>query len=95
MRAGRFSISAATLFETIGKEMLIYLIVLFWVMPSILQLVRQKITALGKSVDYVVFCLSDQFLMYQDWSIKNIAVFIVTGIAFSITGIAVLQEKDL
>jgi len=73
----------------------IYLIVLFWVMPSVLQLIGQKITALGIIMDYVLFCLSDQFLMYQDWSIKNIAVFIITGIAFSIAGMAVLQRKDL
>jgi len=73
----------------------IYLMVLFWVMPSILQLIGQKITALGKVMDYVLFCLSDQFLMYQDWSVKNIAVFIITGIAFSIAGMTILQKKDL
>ncbi|MCI8379821.1 MAG: hypothetical protein HFH72_15155 [Lachnospiraceae bacterium] len=73
----------------------IYLIVLFWVMPSVLSLIGQRITVLGKAMDYVLFCLSDQFLMYQDWSIKNIAVFIITGIAFSIAGMAVLQKKDL
>jgi hypothetical protein len=33
--------------------------------------------------------------MYQDWSIKNITVFIVTGIAFSIIGMTVMQKKDL
>lgn len=73
----------------------IYLIVLFWVMPGILQMIGQKIAALGKVMDYVLFCMSDQFLMYQDWSVKNIAVFIVTGIAFSIVGMAVLQRRDL
>lgn len=73
----------------------IYLIVLFWVMPSILQMIGQKITGLKKVTDYVLFCISDQFLMYQDWSIKNIAVFIVTGIAFSVIGMAILQKKDL
>lgn len=114
--------TAAMLFGTIGKEILIYMIygfaigatavmltcfynititpfiylmVLFWVMPSILQLIGQKITALGKVMDYVLFCLSDQFLMYQDWNIKNIAVFIITGIAFSIAGMTILQKKDL
>jgi len=114
--------TAAMLFGTIGKEILIYMIygfaigatavmltcfynttitpfiylmVLFWVMPSILQLIGQKITALGKVMDYVLFCLSDQFLMYQDWSVKNIAVFIITGIAFSIIGMTVMQKKDL
>ena len=114
--------TAAMLFGTIGKEILIYMIygfaigatavmltcfynttitpfiylmVLFWVMPSILQLIGQKITALGKVMDYVLFCLSDQFLMYQDWSAKNIAVFIITGIAFSIAGMTILQKKDL
>lgn len=73
----------------------IYLIILFWIMPSILQLIGQKITAMGKVMDYVLFCLSDQFLMYQDWSAKNIAVFLITGIVFSITGMTVLQKKDL
>ena len=73
----------------------IYLIVLFWVMPGILQMIGQKIAALGKVMDYVLFCMSDQFLMYQDWSVRNIAVFIVTGIAFSIVGMAVLQRRDL
>ena len=73
----------------------IYLIVLFWVMPGILQMIGQKITGLEKIMDYVLFCISDQFLMYQVWSIKNIAVFIVSGIAFSIVGMAVLQKKDL
>ena len=56
---------------------------------------RTEITALGKVMDYVLFCLSDQLLMYQDWSVKNIAVFIITGVAFSIAGVAVLQKKDL
>ena len=73
----------------------IYLMVLFWVMPGILQMVGQKIAVLGKVMDYVVFCLADQFLMYQDWGVKNIAVFVLTGIAFSITGMVVLQKKDL
>ena len=73
----------------------IYLIVLFWIMPSILNMIGQKITALEKGMRYVLFCISDEFLMYQVLSIKNIAVFIVTGIAFSITGMAVLQKKDL
>ena len=73
----------------------IYLIVLFWVMPGILQMIGQKIAVLEKVMDYVVFCQSDQFLMYQDWSIKNIAVFVVTGILFSIVGMAALQKKDL
>ena len=74
---------------------LIYLIVLFWVMPGLLQMIGQKIRALGKVLDYVLFCLSDQFLMYQDWSIKNITVFLVTGIAFTIIAMTVLQKKDL
>lgn len=73
----------------------IYLIVLFWVMPGILQMIGQKITVLEKVMDYVVFCQSDQFLMYQDWSIKNVAVFVVTGILFSIVGMTALQKKDL
>ncbi len=74
---------------------LIYLIILFWVMPGILQIAGQKIPALGKIMDYVLFCVSDQFLMYQDWSMKNIAVFIGTGIVFSMVGMAALQKKDL
>lgn len=73
----------------------IYLIILFWVMPSVLQMIGQKITGLKKAMDYVLFCIADEFLMYQVWSIKNIAVFIVTGIAFSIVGMTVLQKKDL
>lgn len=73
----------------------IYLIVLFWVMPGILNMIGEKITALEKGMGYVLFCISDEFLMYQVWSVKNIAVFIVTGIVFSIAGMAVLQKKDL
>ena len=73
----------------------IYLIILFWVMPSVLQLMGQKIAALGKVMDYVLFCVSDQLLMYQDWSIKNIAVFLITGIAFSMVGMFALQKKDI
>ena len=73
----------------------IYLIILFWVMPSVLQLMGQKIAALGKIMDYVLFCVSDQLLMYQDWSIKNIAVFLITGIAFSMVGMFALQKKDI
>ncbi|MCI8491075.1 MAG: hypothetical protein HFJ04_12705 [Lachnospiraceae bacterium] len=73
----------------------IYLIVLFWVMPGMLQMLGQKIAGLGKVMDYVLFCLSDQFLMYQDCSIRNVVVFIVTGIAFSIVGMNILQRKDL
>ena len=73
----------------------IYLIILFWVMPGILQLMGQKIAALGKVMDYVLFCVSDQLLMYQDWSIKNIAVFLITGIAFSMVGMFALQKKDI
>ena len=70
----------------------IYLIVLFWVMPSVLQMIGQKITGLERAMDYVVFCISDQFLMYQDWSIKNITVFVFTGILFSIVGMVNLQK---
>lgn len=84
-----------TCFSNTTITSFIYLIVLFWVMPSVLQLIGQKITALGKVMDYVLFCLSDQFLMYQDWNIKNIAVFLVTGIVFSIAGMTALQKKDL
>lgn len=73
----------------------IYLIVLFWVMPSVLQMMGKKITGLERVMDYVLFCISDQFLMYQDWGIKNIAVFIVTGIVFSMVGMTALQKKDL
>lgn len=73
----------------------IYLIVLFWVMPGILQMIGQKISALEKVMDYVLFCVSDQFLMYQVWNIKNITVFLVTGIVFSVFGISILQKKDL
>ena len=73
----------------------IYLIVLFWLMPSILQLIGQKIKALGKVINYLLFCLSDQFLMYQDWSVKNIAVFMISGIVFSFIGMVVLRKKDL
>lgn len=73
----------------------IYLIVLFWVMPSVLQMIGNKITGLEKVMDYVLFCISDQFLMYQVWSVKNIAVFMVTGMVFSIIGMILLQKKDL
>lgn len=58
-------------------------------------MIGQKIAAMRKVMDYVLFCISDQFLMYQDWSIKNIVVFFITGIAFSIVGMTVLQKKDL
>ena len=58
-------------------------------------MIGEKITALEKGMGYVLFCISDEFLMYQVWSVKNIAVFIVTGIVFSIAGMAVLQKKDL
>ena len=73
----------------------IFLIVLFWVMPSILNMIGEKITALEKILEYVLFCISDEFLMYQVWNIKNIAVFVATGIAFSIVGMTILQKKDL
>lgn len=73
----------------------IFLIVLFWVMPGILQLIGQKIAVLEKVMNYVLFCVSDQFLMYQDWSARNIAVFLVTGAVFSAVGMTVLQKKDL
>lgn len=94
-----FAIGAAavmiTCFHNSTITPFIYLIVLFWVMPSVLQMIGQKITGLEKVMDYVLFCISDQFLMYQDWSIKNIAVFIVTGVVFSMAGMAVLQKRDL
>ncbi len=64
-------------------------------MPSVLQLMGQKIAELVKVMDYVLFCVSDQLLMYQDWSIKNIAVFLITGIAFSMVGMFALQKKDI
>ncbi|MDE6844894.1 MAG: hypothetical protein K2J99_03890 [Lachnospiraceae bacterium] len=73
----------------------IYLIVLCWVMPSVLQMIGEKIVALEKVMDYVLFCISDEFLLYQVWGIKNIAVFIVTGVIFSMIGVTALQKKDL
>lgn len=84
-----------TCFHTTTITPFIYLIVLFWVMPGMLQMIGQKISGLEKIMDYVVFCISDQFLMYQDWSIKNIVVFIMTAIVFSTAGMMVLQKKDL
>lgn len=94
-----FAIGATTVmltcFHNTTITPFIYLIVLFWVMPSVLQMIGQKITGLERAMDYVVFCISDQFLMYQDWSIKNITVFVFTGILFSIVGMVNLQKKDL
>ena len=68
---------------------------MFWILPSLLQMIGQKVAAIGKVLDYVVFCIADQFLMYQDWSIKNVAVFIITGMLVSIAAIGILQKKDL
>ena len=73
----------------------IYLIVLFWMMPGILQMMGQKMAGLDKVMDYVLFCQSDQFLLYQDWSVRNIALFLVTGVVLSIVGMGILQKKDL
>ena len=73
----------------------IFLICMFWILPSLLQMIGQKVAAIGKVLDYVVFCIADQFLMYQDWSIKNVAVFIITGMLVSIAAIGILQKKDL
>lgn len=73
----------------------IYLVVLFWIMPSVLQMIGEKIVELGKIMDYVLFCISDEFLLYQVWSVKNIVVFIVTGVVFSMIGVTALQKKDL
>ena len=97
--------TASGLLAVIGKEILIYMIYGFaigatavmitCVMPGILQMMGQKIAGLDKVMDYVLFCQSDQFLLYQDWSVRNIAVFLVTGVAFSIVGMGILQKKDL
>ncbi len=73
----------------------IFLTILFWVMPGVLQMIGQKIAGLEKPMNYVLFCISDEFLLYQVWNIKNIMVFIVTGIVFSIVGVVILQKKDL
>lgn len=71
------------------------LIVLFWLMPGILRIIAQKIPALAKALDYLVFCISDSFLMYQDSSVKNIVVFMLTGLVFSAIGLMAFERKDL
>lgn len=73
----------------------IFLICLFWVLPGLLQMIGQKFSAIGKVLDYVVFCIADQFLMYQDWSVKNVAVFVITGLIVSAAAIGILEKKDL
>ena len=73
----------------------IFLICLFWVLPGLLQMIGQKFSAIGKVLDYVVFCTADQFLMYQDWSVKNVAVFVITGLIVSAAAIGILEKKDL
>ena len=73
----------------------IYSIVLFWVMPGILQMISQKITILGSVLEYVIFCVADQFLMYQDWSTRNVLVFVITGIIFSVAAVGIIEKKDL
>ena len=94
-----FMIGAAALLITVIHNTtitpFIFLICMFWILPSLLQMIGQKVAAIGKVLDYVVFCIADQFLMYQDWSIKNIAVFIITGMLVSIAAIGILQKKDL
>ena len=42
-----------------------------------------------------MFCIADQFLMYQDWSAKNIVVFVITGMIFAMVAIGILEKKDL
>jgi hypothetical protein len=64
-------------------------------MPNLLQMIGQKIKFIGKILDYVVFCIADQFLMYQDWSAKNIVVFVITGMIFAMVAIGILEKKDL
>ncbi len=73
----------------------IYIIVLFWVMPGILQMIAHKITVLQNIMDYVIICIADQFLMYQDWRTSNIIVFIFSGIVFTFLSIGIMQKKDL
>lgn len=73
----------------------ICLIVAFWIMPGILELIGQKIDIVGKIVKYLVFCVAEGFLLYQDWSIKNIIIFIVSGILFTGVGLYILEKKDL
>lgn len=94
-----FMIGAAALLITVIHNTtitpFIFLICMFWILPSLLQMIGQKVAAIGKVLDYVVFCIADQFLMYQDWSIKNVAVFIITGMLVSIAAIGILQKKDL
>lgn len=94
-----FGIGAAALVITVIHNTtiipFIYLICLFWIMPSILQIIGQKVTVLGKILDYVVFCIADQFLMYQDWNMKNVMVFLISGVLFGIIAIGILEKKDL
>ena len=94
-----FAIGAVALMITVIHNTtitpFIYLICLFWIMPNLLQMIGQKIKFIGKILDYVVFCIADQFLMYQDWSAKNIVVFVITGMIFAMVAIGILEKKDL
>ena len=94
-----FAIGAVALLVTVIHNTTItpfmYLICLFWIMPNLLQMIGQKIKVLGKLLDYIVFCIADQFLMYQDWSVKNVVVFLISGAVFGIIAIGILEKKDL
>ncbi|SEM54156.1 hypothetical protein SAMN04487770_1457 [Butyrivibrio sp. ob235] len=73
----------------------IYCIVLFWVMPGILQMISQKISILAGVMNYLIFCIADQFLMYQEWTVTNICVFIITGVLFTAFAVGIIEKKDL
>lgn len=73
----------------------VYLVILFWMFPGILDLIAHKLSFVGAAMDYMVFCLANEVIMNQNDCLKNILVFIVSGFIFMIMSVEILRKKDL
>lgn len=71
------------------------LIVLFWVLPGIMQMVLAKAAGLEQVFSVISFYFADNFLMYQNWNLANTLGLVTNGILFLAVGVAVIRQKDI
>lgn len=73
----------------------IYLIILYWVFPGVLELVTEKITVLDKVSQLIAFSFADNFIMYQTYTWKAVLILFLNGIVFYLLGLWAVRKKDL
>lgn len=95
---GYVAAAGAILLTTFVKNTImpfIYLIILYWVFPGILELVTEKIIVLDKVSNLIAFSFADDFIMYQTYTWQTILVLLLNGTLFYILSLWAVKKRDL